>query len=166
MADRLFNVVIEQPRSPAPGAAAALAAAISARYGIPAGDLERRIARGRFRVKSKVDRATADTYAADLTRLGAVCIIQPVEDASTSVVASMPSVSAQMPAVSAPPDFDGMALPQGNRDPAPRPALGRNSGRSDGRWFWALALALLALETGMRRSTRVASSEVAHADAA
>lgn len=52
------------------------------------------------------------------------------------------------------------------RDPAPRPALGRNSGRSDGRWFWALALALLALETGMRRSTRVASSEVAHADAA
>ncbi|MSO49860.1 MAG: hypothetical protein EXQ49_08145 [Acidobacteria bacterium] len=52
------------------------------------------------------------------------------------------------------------------REPAPRPAPGRNSGRSDGRWLWALALALLALETWMRRSPRAAKSEVAHADAA
>ena len=80
MAEPLFNVVIERPRSPAPDAAAALAAAISARYGIPAADLERRIARGQFRVKSRVDRATADTYAADLVRLGAVCAVVPADE--------------------------------------------------------------------------------------
>ena len=93
MAERLFNVVIEQPRSPAPGAAGALAAAISARYGIPSADLERRITRGRFKVKSRVDRNTADTYAADLTRLGAVCVVQAVDEAPQGTTGQFGAVS-------------------------------------------------------------------------
>ncbi|HVV88566.1 MAG TPA: hypothetical protein VHE35_36230, partial [Kofleriaceae bacterium] len=115
MAERLFNVVIEHPRAPGPEAVATLAQAIAARYGIPAADLERRIARGRFRVKSKVDRSTADTYAADLTRLGAVCVVLPVEESTTQ----------SMPAVSGPIDVQGMALPESHRDPAPRPLTDR-----------------------------------------
>jgi hypothetical protein len=112
VADRLFNVVIEHPRAQGPGAVAALATAIAARYGIPAADLERRLARGRFRVKSKVDRETADTYAADLTRLGAVCVVLPAEESSTQ---SMPAVSRPIDiAVTSAPSTDRMA-----RVPAP-----------------------------------------------
>lgn len=111
MSEPLFNVVIERPRSSAPDAVAALAAAIAARYGIPAADLERRIARGSFRVKSRVDRTTADTYAADLTRLGAVCAVLPVDEGR---------------APSSPPSGDGepVTLPQVGRDGV-RPATGQ-----------------------------------------
>ncbi len=99
MAERLYNVVIEQPRSPAPGAAAALAAAISARYGIPAADLERRISRGRFKVKSRVDRTTADTYATDLNRLGAVCVVQAADDGPAAFSGPIDVPSGTQPAV-------------------------------------------------------------------
>ncbi len=51
------------------------------------------------------------------------------------------------------------------REPEPGPAPGRTSGRSDGRWLWLIALALLAVESWMRRSPRVEKAEMAHADA-
>jgi len=43
---------------------------------------------------------------------------------------------------------------------------GRSSGRSDGRWFWALALVLFGVEAWMRRRPVAQNVEVAHADAA
>ncbi|MBK9035443.1 MAG: hypothetical protein IPL61_30000 [Myxococcales bacterium] len=75
MTDSLFHVFIERARSSAPGAGAELARAIAARYGIPAAELEKRFAAGRFRVKGNVDRATAESYAADLASMGAVCSV-------------------------------------------------------------------------------------------
>ncbi|MBE7454292.1 MAG: hypothetical protein HS111_37195 [Kofleriaceae bacterium] len=68
---RLYNVYLDRPRSTAPGAAAALAQAMAAHYGLPAAEIERRLATGRFRVKTGVDRATADAFAGDLAQLGA-----------------------------------------------------------------------------------------------
>ena len=70
-----FHVVIERPRDTGPTAAAALAAAMEQRYGIPAAQLGARLAAGRLRVKSNVDRATADAFAKDLESIGAVCAI-------------------------------------------------------------------------------------------
>lgn len=55
----------------------ALADAMSARYGLPAAELMTRLARGRFRVKSNVDRATAQIYVRDLEALGARVRIEP-----------------------------------------------------------------------------------------
>lgn len=75
MSEPLFHVFIERARSTAPTAGRDLARAIAARYGIPAEELEKRFAMGRFRVKGNVDRATADSYAADLASLGAVCSV-------------------------------------------------------------------------------------------
>ena len=104
----LFNVFIERPRSTAVGAVAALARAIGERYGIPIADLEARLAAGRFRVKGNVDRATADSYAHDLARLGAICTIVSVDAAPAT---SVPAVT----------------LPRVERTPAPAPASTRPS---------------------------------------
>ena len=49
---------IERARSAAPGAAAQLAQGIAARYGIPAAEVERRLAIGRFRVKGNNKNST------------------------------------------------------------------------------------------------------------
>jgi hypothetical protein len=70
-----FHVVIERPRDAGTGAANRLAEAVAQRYGIPVAQLQQRLATGRLRVKSNVDLATAETFAADLEQLGAVCAI-------------------------------------------------------------------------------------------
>lgn len=74
-----FHVFIERPREEGPEASARLAAAVADRYGIPQATLVQRLAAGRLRVKTGVDRATAETFAADLEKLGAVCAIVDVE---------------------------------------------------------------------------------------
>ncbi len=105
---RLYNVYVERPRSPAPGAVAKLAQAMATHYGIAAGELERRLASGRFRVKGNVDRVTADSFAGDLARLGAVVLVSPVEDTPPPAPVSGPAavapgpVSLQQPRVAAP----------------------------------------------------------------
>lgn len=99
----LFHVFIERPRSESPDAASTLARAIAARYGIATADLEARLAAGRFRVKGNVDRTTADQFAQDLTRLGAVCTVA--------------SASAPPPASGTKP----VSLPVVERAPAPPP---------------------------------------------
>jgi hypothetical protein len=73
--DAIYQVYIEGTRDASPGGAAKVAQAISARYGFPVADLEARLQTGRFRVKSKVDRVTAERFAADLRRLGAECVV-------------------------------------------------------------------------------------------
>jgi hypothetical protein len=97
----LFNVFIERARSTDPGAAAQLANAIAVRYGIAAAEVERRLSVGRFRVKGNVDKATADSFAADLTRLGAIVTVSPVEVAAPAAPPVAP-VSLQQPRVPAP----------------------------------------------------------------
>lgn len=85
-----------------------LAQAIADHYGLPVEQLRARIASGRFRVKGNCDRATAESYANDLTRLGATCSIEeatPSNHALTPlpfpavVVAPSPSPSPPKPAL-------------------------------------------------------------------
>ncbi len=105
VSEPLFHVFIERARATTPTAGRDLAQAIAARYGIPAEDLEKRFAMGRFRVKGNVDRATADSYAADLASLGAVCTVV----AAGATPAPVPTAQA-------------MTLPGGQRVATPPPA--------------------------------------------
>ncbi len=52
-----------------------VAGAIAARYGLPASEIARHMSAGRFRVKSGVDRETAERLVADLEALGAMCMV-------------------------------------------------------------------------------------------
>ncbi len=93
-----------------------LAEAVAAHYGLPVADVRVRIASGRFRVKGNCDRATADLYVRDLTRLGATC---SVEEASPANASKTPL---PFPAVTAPARPSQSALPP--RQTAP-PAVAR-----------------------------------------
>lgn len=68
-----YNVFIERAQDP--GNVRTVAEAIADRYGMPADAIAQRMATGRFRVKGNVDLPTAQRFAADLERLGAVCAI-------------------------------------------------------------------------------------------
>lgn len=125
----LFNVFIERARSDAAGAAAQLANAIAVRYGIPAAEVERRLAIGRFRVKGNVDKQTADTFAADLTRLGAIVTVAPVEAeaaAKAPAAKAAPAVSLKIPRVEAPeppkPAPTAVPKPEPPKPAPPKPA--------------------------------------------
>lgn len=132
MSEGLFNVYIERARAETPDAAAKLAQAMAAHYGIDAAAVAQRLAVGRFRVKGNVDRATADAFAADLVKLGAVVKVERAEEATPPPPAApegkakrnrtpptgvkIPSpVSLQQPRVAAP-----VVKPEGT--PAPKPA--------------------------------------------
>ena len=73
-----YQVFLEGAIDGSAAGAVNLAAAMAARYGLNADDLASRISNGKFRVKATKDRATAETYAADLVTLGARCSV--VED--------------------------------------------------------------------------------------
>ncbi|MEZ4401474.1 MAG: hypothetical protein R3B06_15725 [Kofleriaceae bacterium] len=112
MTTPLFHVFIEGARSTAPGASGELARAIAARYGLPAAELEKRFAMGRFRVKGNVERATAESYAADLASLGAVVAVVPAAAPPPTMVpaVTLPSAARMAPpARSAPEGGGGMA---------------------------------------------------------
>ncbi len=109
---------IERARSAAPGAAEQLAHAIAARYGIPAAEVARRLAIGRFRVKGNVDAATADSFAKDLERLGAVVTVSPAD--VTPPVASEP-VSLVQPRVAVPKPAAPKPEPPKPEPPKPEP---------------------------------------------
>lgn len=71
-----FHVFVDGPTDNSPTGVARLAEAIGKHYGIPSGDLHTRLLKGRVRVKANTDRQTADLYARDLERLGAICTIE------------------------------------------------------------------------------------------
>lgn len=71
-----FHVFVEGPTDRSPTGVARLAEAIGNHYGIPSADLHTRLLKGRVRVKANADRETADLYARDLERLGAICTIE------------------------------------------------------------------------------------------
>src|SRR5262249_17367939 len=84
---------------------------------LPVADLRVRIASGRFRVKGNCDRATADLYVRDLTRLGARCSI---EDASPANATKTP-----LPFPTVKPGATSTApLPAGPPKPVPPPRPG------------------------------------------
>jgi hypothetical protein len=90
-----YQVFVERPSSKAPDALDRLAAAMAQRYGLPLDQLEPRLRAGRFRVKNNVDLDTAEKFAADLEKLGAI----------VSVV-----------------DANGVALARSKPTPTPTPA--------------------------------------------
>jgi hypothetical protein len=67
----VFHVYVEGVTESGPDAVRRLADAMASRYGLPAGEVQARLSRGRFRVKANVDQATADRYARDLETIGA-----------------------------------------------------------------------------------------------
>lgn len=72
----MFNVFVEGAVDDSPTALPELAEAMAQRYGLPAAELVARLKRGRFRVKSKVDAATAERYRQDLVSIGARVVVE------------------------------------------------------------------------------------------
>ena len=117
-----FNVFVEGAIDDGPMALAELAEAMGERYGLAPRELVARLQRGRFRVKSNVDAATAERYKHDLEAIGARVLI---EDAALSprptpvagmaaVRPSSPSLPpATQPRASTPPPIRPSAPPSG-----------------------------------------------------
>ena len=80
----MFHVYVEGPTDPSPDAHKRLAELMASRYGLSVADVTGRLAKGRFRVKANVDRATANVYVSDLGKIGAKVIIEPVGAADTA----------------------------------------------------------------------------------
>ena len=99
-----YNVFIERAQDP--GNVRGVAQAIADRYGMPVDAVAQRIAAGRFRVKAGVDLQTAQRFAADLERLGAVCAIvdaQRAEPPPAGPVAAQTASAAPPAPLMAPP---------------------------------------------------------------
>ena len=81
----LFDVYVEGATDAGdnPAALQRLAEVMSQRYGLPAGELQNRLAKGRFRVKANVDDATAQTYVRDLEAIGARVVLTEARGGST-----------------------------------------------------------------------------------
>ncbi|MFT3694717.1 MAG: hypothetical protein QM831_16325 [Kofleriaceae bacterium] len=97
-----YHVFVDGAGDPTPAGQEQLATAIATHYGMPVDAVRARIASGRFRVKGNCDRATADSYVRDLTKLGAVC---SVEEATSANVAKtpLPFPATRPPAQTTPP---------------------------------------------------------------
>lgn len=99
-----FNVFVEGPVDESPTGLPDLADAMSRRYGLSAEDLVARLKRGRFRVKSNLDEATAERYRQDLAAIGARALVEDSTMSPTATpVAGTPVVrpSGAAPAASA-----------------------------------------------------------------
>ncbi|HVK87682.1 MAG TPA: hypothetical protein VM513_26370 [Kofleriaceae bacterium] len=118
-----FHVYVEGALDSSPDGVAKLAEAIAAKFGLPAADLTKRLAAGRFRVKANVDRATADLFARTLKELGARAKVEEAAPGSgpTSVPASS---SGKLPASPLPP---GPAGVRPSASALPPPALPRTT---------------------------------------
>lgn len=97
----LFHVYVEAPDR-SPEAVRALALTISQKYGVPAPELEKRLAAGRFRVKANVDRTTADAYAKALSDSGAIVKIEDAVPTQPVPVVTPPAPESIAPAARTP----------------------------------------------------------------
>jgi hypothetical protein len=124
-----FHVYVVGAEDRSNAGLAAVAEAIAEHYGLPADDLLGRLSRGRFRVKTGVDRATADQYQRDLIKLGARVSIEPASPNDRPSGSLPPSNRPTPPAgVTAPPPTRptppaGVTAPPPSR-PTPPSALG------------------------------------------
>ena len=88
-----FNVFVEGAVDESPMGLPELAEAMAQRYGLAANELVSRLKRGRFRVKSNVDAATAERYRQDLEAIGARVLIEDSAKSPTATpVAGTPQV--------------------------------------------------------------------------
>jgi hypothetical protein len=138
-----FHVFVDGATDSSPGAVERLAEAIGKHYGLPGADFLARLQKGRFRVKTNTDRATADAYKRDLERLGAVCTIEEANaDNSQRTTpipfpavrpatppAGLPAVKAATPPAGLPVTRpSGSSLPPPTRPSTPPPVGGFTSG--------------------------------------
>ena len=93
----LFDVYVEGATDPSPAALQRLAEVMSQRYGLPAGELQNRLAKGRFRVKANVDDATAQTYVHDLEAVGARVVLTEARGGSTMPPPTRPKPESRPP---------------------------------------------------------------------
>jgi hypothetical protein len=119
-----FHVFVEGATDASPTGLAALADAIAGHYGLPAADLLARLQKGRFRVKGNIDRATAETYANDLKKLGARCVIEPATADNSQRTTPIPFPAVKPPADAAPsrPSAPPSALPPRGGAPSTPPS--------------------------------------------
>ncbi len=108
----MFHVFVEGATDGSPAGLSRLADAISAHYGIAAPDLLSRLAKGRFRVKGNIDRATAEAYVRDLTRLGARCAIEEAQPAQRLTPTPFPAIQ---PPAAPPPRTSSPAIGGGQQ---------------------------------------------------
>lgn len=93
----LFDVYVEGATDPSPAALQRLAEVMSQRYGLPAGELQARLTKGRFRVKANVDDATAQTYLRDLEAVGARVTLAEARGGSTLPPPTRPKPESKPP---------------------------------------------------------------------
>ncbi len=95
----LFDVYVEGATDAGdnPAALQRLAEVMSQRYGLPAGELQNRLAKGRFRVKANVDDATAQTYVRDLEAIGARVVLTEARGGSTLPPPTRPKPESKPP---------------------------------------------------------------------
>jgi hypothetical protein len=103
----MFHVFVEGATDGSPAGLQRLADAISAHYGIAAPDLMARLSKGRFRVKGNTDRATAESYVRDLTRLGARCTIEEAQPAQRLTPTPFPAMQPASPQRTSSPAIGG-----------------------------------------------------------
>lgn len=84
---------------------------------------------------------------------------EPASSAASAVIAAVEQVTAPPSGRLEPVRIDDAQLRAWSRAPGGVPADARPADEGDRRWFWALALALLALEHVLRRATRPAAAE-------
>jgi hypothetical protein len=98
-----FHVFVEGATDASASGLKNLADAIAVHYGLPAADLLARLQKGRFRVKGNIDHETAETYARDLRRLGARCVIEEATADNSQRTTPIPFPAVKPPADVAPP---------------------------------------------------------------
>lgn len=129
-----FHVFVEGATDASPAGLSRLADAIAAHYGLPAADLLARLQKGRFRVKGNIDRATAETYARDLQKLGARCAIEEATAANSQRTTPIPFPAVQPPAGAALPPSPVRPTPPSGlaaaRPSTPAPAAGKQEFQS------------------------------------
>jgi len=121
-----YQVFIERAKDNSPQGIARVAAAIAARYGLPAEALQQRMSQGRFRAKGNVDLETANTFAKDLDRLGAVCSIEDAQGNKVGEAAPAAAPSSGFPAVglsgAQTPPSAGLPPVAAPQPPSPKPS--------------------------------------------
>src|SRR5690349_3677447 len=98
-----YHVYVDGTRDRSPMAVARVAASMALRYGLAPAELEARLLRGRFKVKSGVDRATAETYARDLEELGVICVVTDQAGKTVDMNAPAAAPAAPKPRLGVPP---------------------------------------------------------------
>ena len=121
----LFHVYVEGPTDPSPDAHKRLAEIMASRYGLPLADVQTRLAKGRFRVKANVDRATADVYLRDLGAVGAKVVI---EAAGPRTSPSLPITNTPARPATNPPFASGLAAAFETKGAQDLGVLGGDSG--------------------------------------